>query len=229
MSRSMHAWAPPSEYPICASEMDGGAADGDDLLSLRARPRATHAWVLDTETTGRQHTARIVEVAIVRVDLTTGETSHGRATLVHPGCPIPRDVIAVHGITDAMVRGAPTADKVLPRLFDVLVKGAEANEPMVIHNAAFDLAILRNDAKRVRVALPNRVRVYDSLRASRALRKVKGHALGVVAERYGVTVEGAHRAWADVLTLAGVLPHLLREPLAEARCVTECFPMEGML
>jgi len=26
-----------------------------------------------------------------------------------------------------------------------------------------------------------------------------------------------------------VLPHLLREPLAEARCVTECFPMEGML
>ena len=225
----MHAWAPPSEYPICASDMDQNPADADDLLSLRVRARATHAWVLDTETTGRQHTARIVEVAIVRVDLTTGETSQGRATLVHPGCPIPRDVIAVHGITDAMVRGAPTVDKVLPRLFDVLVKGAEANEPLVIHNASFDLNIIRNDAKRVRVALPNKVRVYDSLRASRALRKVKGHALGVVAERYGVVVEGAHRAWADVLMLAAVLPHLLREPAAEARCVTECFPMEGML
>ena len=224
----MHAWAPPSEYPICASDMDA-PADGDDLRALRVRPRATHAWVLDTETTGRHATARMVEVAIVRVDLSTGETSQGRATLVHPGCPIPRDVIAVHGITDAMVRNAPTAAQVLPKLFDVLVRGADAGEPLVIHNAAFDLEILRSDAKRVRVPLPNRVRVYDSLRASRALRKVKGHALGVVAERYGVVVEGAHRAWADVLTLAGVLPHLLREPAAEARCVTECFPMQGVL
>jgi DNA polymerase III epsilon subunit family exonuclease len=225
----MHAWSPPPEYPTCAADMDRNPTDADDLLNLRTRPRATHAWVLDTETTGRQSTARIVEVAIVRVDLSTGETSQGRATLVHPGCPIPRDVIAVHGITDAMVRGAPTVDRVLPKLFDVLMKGAEANESLVIHNASFDLSIIRSDAKRVRVALPNRVRVYDSLRASRALRKVKGHSLSVVAERYGVAVEGAHRAWADVLMLAGVLPHLLREPAAESRCVTECFPMEGLL
>ena len=228
MSRSKDAWQPAPYYPTCAVDCDTPAS-ADDLLSLRVHPRATHAWVLDTETTGRHTTARMVEVAIVRVDLSTGETSQGRATLVHPGCPIPRDVIAVHGITDAMVRGAPTADKVLPKLFDVLVRGAEANEPLVIHNASFDLDILRSDAKRVRVALPNRVRVYDSMRASRALHKAKGHALGVVAERYGVVVEGAHRAWADVLTLAGVLPHLLREPLAEARCVTECFPMQGVL
>lgn len=227
MSASKEAWLAAPEYPICAAQMD--ATDADDLLGLRVRQRCTHAWVLDTETTGRHHTARIVEVAIVRVDLSTGETSDGRCALVHPGCPIPQDVIAVHGITDAMVAKAPRAEVVLPKLFAVLVRGAEANEPLVIHNASYDLNILRNEARRVRVGLPNRVRVYDSLRASRALRKVKGHALGAVAERYGVVVEGAHRAWADVLTLAGVLPHLLREPAAKARCVTECFPMEGML
>ena len=35
--------------------------------------------------------------------------------LVDPGCPIPADAMRVHGITGAMVRGAPSVAEVLPQ------------------------------------------------------------------------------------------------------------------
>jgi DNA polymerase III subunit epsilon len=70
---------------------------------------------LDTETTGLfpiMH--RLVEIGAVRFRLDGGELATFQ-TLINPEMPIPKDVQQVHGITDAMVRGKPTIEHILPQ------------------------------------------------------------------------------------------------------------------
>jgi DNA polymerase III subunit epsilon len=236
MSRSAAHYAPPCELPRTPHVHPAVAelvarpvvqsADGVELLRPTARPRTTHALVFDTETTGREHDARIVELAIAKVCLVTGEIVTARTALVNPGRPIPRDVSAVHGITDAMVRGCPDIGVVLTNALRMVAK---SGLPMVAHNANFDLARIRFEAQRTDTKLPGTIPVHCSLEASRKLHRTVGHSLAVVAARYGVTVADAHRALGDVAMLAGVLPHLLRRPDAQGRDFRECFPLKGML
>ena len=67
---------------------------------------------VDLETTGTRAAAdRVTEVGIVRVDADPagGPPSVVEwSSLVDPGVPIPSPIQALTGITDAMVRGAPT-------------------------------------------------------------------------------------------------------------------------
>ena len=236
MSRSSSTWAPPCDLPRtpdvhpAVRELVAHPVvvpvDGVDLLRANSRPHTTHVIVFDTETTGREHDARIVEIAAARVRLSDGLVESMWSQLVNPGVAIPREATAVHHITDAMVRGMPTAAQVLA----VFVRAIVARGlPLVAHYADFDLARVRYDAQRCDVALPKSVPVHCSLEASRKLHRTKGHALPIVAARYGVAVTNAHRAEADVRTLAAVLPHLLKRPDAASRDLRECFPLKAML
>jgi DNA polymerase III epsilon subunit-like protein len=85
--------------------------------------------ILDTETTGLAATSRIVEIAV-----TTGSGTVLLDTLLNPGGEsIPAEATAIHGITDAMVDGAPTFSEILPRLTEAL-----AGRRIVIYNRAYD-------------------------------------------------------------------------------------------
>lgn len=236
MSRSAAIYSPPCELPRTPHVHPAVAelvakpvvtpADGVDLLRQQSRPKTSHVIVFDTETTGREHDARIVEIAAARVRLSDGAVEAMWSRLVNPGVTIPREASAVHGITDAMVRGEPSIAEALPVFLRAAVsKGL----PLVAHNAVFDLARVRFDAQRCDVALPGTIPVHCSLEASRKLHKTVGHGLSVVAARYGVKVSDAHRAEGDVRMLAGVLPHLLRQPDAASRDFRECFPLKAML
>lgn len=90
-------------------------------------------WVvLDTETTGLED-AEVVEIAIA--------SSQGTSllnTLVKPTIPIPEGAIAIHGITDEMVRDAPSFCEVYPQIVAAL-----ASKELLIYNANFDIRILR--------------------------------------------------------------------------------------
>jgi len=239
MSRSSTTWAPPPSrattphvHPAVAELVPHPhvqGADGLGVLRQSSRPKTTHVIVFDTETTGREHNSRIVEIAAARVRLSDGLVESMWSQLVNPGVAIPREATAVHHITDAMVRGMPTAAQVLPTFLGACVN---RGLPLVAHNAVFDLARVRFDAQRCDVVLPGTVPVHCSLEASRKLHKTVGHAIGVVAQRYGVkAAEGqhAHRAEGDVRTLAAVLPHLLKRPDAASRDFRECFPLKAML
>ena len=62
---------------------------------------------IDLETTGVNLSSdRIVEIAIVKI-LTDGTKSVKRK-LINPGMPIPKQSSDVHGITDEMVKDAPS-------------------------------------------------------------------------------------------------------------------------
>ena len=83
---------------------------------------------LDTETTGLDGTAEIIEIAVVDAD--------GRVlldTLVRPLRPIPAVATRIHGIQDYLVASAPAWPEVVPRLETIL-----ADRRVVVYNAAFD-------------------------------------------------------------------------------------------
>jgi DNA polymerase-3 subunit epsilon len=98
--------------------------------------------ILDTETTGLDGAAEIVQVAVLAPDNTTLID-----TLVRPHSRIPFDAVAIHGITDAMVAEAPHYPIVHPRLLDVL-----QGRLIVAYNAQFDQRMLRQTALSHRLA-----------------------------------------------------------------------------
>ena len=74
---------------------------------------------IDLETTGvNLGTDRIVEIAIVKI-LTDGTKSVKRK-LINPGMPIPKASSEVHGITDDMVKDAPTFKQIAQEIKQML-------------------------------------------------------------------------------------------------------------
>jgi len=156
---------------------------------------------VDTETTGFKiaEGARLLEVAVVPIVDGRVRTEEAWASFVQPGRPIPPDATKVHGITDAMVAGAPSAADVGRRL-----RAACADLPLVFHNAPFDLPFLIELFREAGVpGLLNPV--VDTLGLARGLSGAGSNRLEDVARREGVPVPGAHRALADALMTAGVL------------------------
>jgi DNA polymerase-3 subunit epsilon len=154
---------------------------------------------VDLETTGT-HAAgdRITEVGVVRVDADPagGEPRVEEwSSLVDPGVPIPPFVQALTGITDAMVRAAPTfssvAREVARRLDGCL---------FVAHNARFDFGFLKHEF--ARVGVPFSPRVLCTVRLSRRLDPdADGHGLDAVIARHGLDPGGRHRALGDARAL----------------------------
>lgn len=155
--------------------------------------------VVDFETTGlhADRGDRIVEVAVVRAD--PGRDPRRFVSLVDPGEPVPSDAIAVHGITDEMLRGSPSFATVYPGL-SALFEGAV----IVAHNAPFDLGFLRAECARAGLVVPVDGPVVCTLSMARNLFALPRCNLSALAQRMGVTQPGVHRALADVYTTLGV-------------------------
>jgi len=84
---------------------------------------------LDTETTGLGPSDRIIEIGVV-----DDSGSVVFESLIDPRMPIPVDATAIHGITDAMVSGAPVLQDIIADLRHLLL----SDGMVVIYNAEFD-------------------------------------------------------------------------------------------
>ena len=145
--------------------------------------------VFDTETTGMPPGARLVEIGALKV---RGHHVVDRfESLVYPECPIPEQVIRIHGIDDRMVQDAPTADEVVPKFFKWIGKA-----PLVGHNIRFDATVLAAEAARYDLGLPDN-KLLCTLLASRKLLKRRSHALQSLVEELGLPTAEHHRALAD--------------------------------
>lgn len=150
---------------------------------------------LDTETTGIDGRAEIIEIAVV-----DGAGTTLLDTLVRPDGFIPYDVIRIHGIDDAMVADAPRWDDVYPALLDLLHE-----RTVIVYNAEFDHRLV-NQMNR-RSGFPPRsdrwqcaMRQYAGFATEWHARhgNYRWHKLGVALARFGHPTNG-HRARSDAL------------------------------
>ncbi len=178
--------------------------------------------VFDLETTGISwKTDEVVEISALRVvkHRVVGEFS----TLVNPGRPIPFEASRVNGITDEMVRDAPSFDSVLA---DFLTFAG--NSVLVGHNIhAFDMKFIWRDSERYLGRQPENDYI-DTLKLARAyLAKLPHHRLTDLAEHYGISIQGAHRALADCRMNQAVYECLRRD--AEAAPEAKKCPLCGSM
>ncbi len=140
---------------------------------------------VDVETTGTAPTAaRVTEIGIVRV--IEGEVVEEWSSLVNPECSIPEAIQALTGITNDMVRGAPTFAELRREVMQRL-----EGSLFVAHNARFDYGFLKNEFKRLQ--MPFRAEVLCTVRLSRRMfPEAVGHGLDAIVARHGL--EGAFAA-----------------------------------
>lgn len=93
--------------------------------------------VLDTETTGL-HDGEICQIAIIDAK---GEVLLD--TYVHTNFPIPADETRIHGITDEMVKDAPTWRELLPLIHSVL-----NDRDVVVYNAVYDRKMMHQSSEK---------------------------------------------------------------------------------
>ena len=148
--------------------------------------------VFDLETTGISRTFdEVVEISAVKVR--SGQVVDEFSTLVNPGWHIPEGASQVNGITDQMVADCPLFSQVLQEFLN-FTEGLT----LVGHNiASFDMKFIWRDAEKYYGELvPNDY--VDTLKvARRHLSELPRHRLVDLAEYYGISPEGAHRALND--------------------------------
>ncbi len=179
------------------------------------------ALVLDTETTGLSKNVTIAEAMRPEIiELYMALVEFGDDTTVVSDLDLllkPRVMIEetsrsgkVHGITNEMVRQAPSFAEVLPQIKAMI----EAASMVIAHNASFDVEMIDIEASRCHQRICWPVRVLCTVEATSYL---KGHrlSLGDLHEfLFQEKFEGSHRAKVDVTALI--------------RCVAELFK-RGML
>lgn len=160
---------------------------------------------VDLETTGTSPKwDRIIEIgaALVR----SGEVVETYQQLVNPGFEIDPYVVELTGITNEMVADAPAIDDVLPDFVAFL-----GDSVMVGHNiAGFDANFLYDAGTRNGAPVTNDF--VDTMRLARKLHKDwEHHRLSDLCERFGISVEDAHRALTDALATSRALEHMRQE------------------
>ena len=158
--------------------------------------------ILDTETTGLDPSRgdRIVEIGCLELvnRLPSGETFH---VYINPERAMSPEAEAVHGISDAFL-----ADK--PKFADIVEGFLEfvGSDPLVIHNAAFDMKFLNAELGHVGRAPLEANPVIDTLAIARKRFPGAPASLDALCRRFGVDNSGRvhHGALLDSELLADV-------------------------
>lgn len=185
------------------------------------------ALILDTETTGLNKSAEIVEIGIIDKD--TGAVVF--ESLVRPFAPIPDDATAIHGITNAMVENAPTWAEIHEQVQAVL----NSCSRLYIYNSGYDIRLLMQTAALYDLTLDlpwthldipeeNRAKLTCVMLWNTELdswewgEDSRWQKLGVLADQYGYSSTGkAHRAIEDCLMTRHIIPFLEKRETDRAR------------
>jgi DNA polymerase III subunit epsilon len=161
--------------------------------------------VVDLETTGSvagKHA--VTEIALVQV--MEGRIVRRWRSFVNPRQPIPPFIVALTGITDEMVAGAPPIGKLLANVVEFI-----GDAILVGHNVRFDAGFIEHELRaHGHPALSNPT--VDTLTlARRTIAEVANYRLGTLTRELGIDVERHHRALADATATAELLVHCIRK------------------
>tara|TARA_R110000850_G_scaffold130125_1_gene250617 strand:- start:285 stop:968 length:684 start_codon:yes stop_codon:yes gene_type:complete len=168
--------------------------------------------VLDTETTGLspQDGHRLVEIGCLELlnHVATGEVFH---TYVDPERDMPDGAFKVHGLSAEFLTGKPKFAEVADAFLAFI-----GDDPLVIHNAAFDLGFINAELARINHVPLAFARAVDTLDIARKKYPGAQNSLDALCRRFGVDNSGRtrHGALLDSELLAEVYLELMggRQP-----------------
>jgi DNA polymerase III epsilon subunit-like protein len=201
--RRLSAFTSPSIRRLIMSTRAHAIHRAQELLTL-------NPVYLDTETTGLKNDAQIVEICVLDSDGSVLVDS-----LVRPTIRISPEARQVHGLTDAMVKTAPTWAELWPT-----VEQALTGRVMAIYNAEFDQRLMAQShaAHRLRWTWPANaftciMLLYAQYRGEWNAKygNYRWHSLEVAQIQCGLSLPNAHRAQADALLARAVLRHMAGE------------------
>ena len=175
--------------------------DVDDRIAVHGgqdQPLEGEIVCFDIETTGLKVDRETI-TEIGAVVLKNGEIGERFQTFVNPGRRLTPEIIGLTGITDEMLRDAPSLKEALTAFLE-FVDG----RPLAAHNAEFDIGFIRAGCRQV--GLEFHPTYVDSLiLAQNLLPDLNKHKLDIVAERLDLPAFNHHRASDDAATVGYML------------------------
>ena len=163
--------------------------------------------ILDTETTGLDPVNdRIIEVGCVELidETPSGKTFH---SYYNPGkIEISKEAENVHGLNNEFLKDFKLFDNIAYELLTFL-----GDSQIIIHNAAFDLAMINNSLKRLNLEKIKEENALCTLVMARKLFPGSKDNLNALCKRFNISIEGRekHDAMTDCLLLAKVYIELI--------------------
>ncbi len=153
----------------------------------------------DLETTGTDHVKdRIVELAFIKI-MPDGKRD-SMVKRLNPGIPIPAEVVAIHGISDADVKDSPSFKQIAHQLYEWM-KHCDLGG---YNSSKFDLPLLAEEFLRVGINVDFTER--NMVDVQQIFFKMEARTLAAAYSFYcGKKLENAHSAEADILATIEVL------------------------
>ena len=146
--------------------------------------------IIDIETTGgNPKNSKITEIAMYKVE--NNQVIDEFVTLVNPETPIPYFIVRLTGISDQMVRNAPTFPEIAKKIID-FTEGCI----FVAHNVGFDYSMVRAEFKSLGYTYARPT--LCTVKLGRVI--IPGHksySLGNITKDLGIYIDGRHRAGGD--------------------------------
>ncbi len=162
---------------------------------------------LDTETTGMHRSAEVIEIGII-----DDEAHVLFDSLVRPRGLTDPAAARVHGITPAMLAGAPSWVEIWP-----LAEAILSNHRIGVYNVEFDLRLLKQSHARswMRWAIPE-ANFFDIMKLYARFygdwdpvhRSFRYQSLEQAGRQSGIRLSNAHRAVDDCLLTRALLHHI---------------------
>ena len=163
------------------------------------------SWVAIDFETANEHRGSPCAVGMVAVE--HGQAVQTYTSYIQPPPPVSYFspfCVSIHGITPDKVVGAPGWTEAL----EAIVRFADGR-PLVAHNAAFDLGVIRDACNQVGLDWPE-LRYACTLVIARRTWPLLSYSLPWVTEAVGFQLSGHHDAGADALAAAYVLGAAIR-------------------
>ena len=163
--------------------------------------------VLDTETTGLNPRGgdRLVEIGALELinHLPTGRRLH---LYINPERDVPQEAVNVHGLTTDFLADKPLFADIVDEFLAFI-----GDDPLVIHNASFDMGFINSELIRLgRARLPD-AQAIDTLLMAR--RKFPGAQANLDALCRRFEIDNTHRDLHGALVDADLLAHVYIELL----------------
>ena len=197
--------------------------DVDELTAVHGpgdMPLDGEFVAFDLETTGLDARGdAIIEIGAVRIR--AGKVVDKFASFAQPGRPLSAKTVSLTGITDELLKGAPTPEDAVDAFLDWV-----GNSLLCAHNAAFDTGFIREYC--ARSGRPFDPLYFDTFVLAQYLcPKLPNHKLDTVANALGLPPFQHHRAYDDAetcgLILAALLPMLREQGVERASQVNRLF------